>query len=100
MVTLIVDIRIRPEAVETWKRATLVNVAESRKEPGIRLFELLEDRDDSAHFMLVEKYRSDADMATHKETPYYKSWKTLAEHLEAMPRTRAFYRELEPSKAP
>lgn len=100
MVTLIVDIRIRPEAVETWKRATLVNVAESRKEAGVLLFELMEDRDVSGHFMLIEKYRSDEDMAAHKETPHYLDWKKKAEPLEASPRTRAFFRQLEPAKAP
>lgn len=95
MITLIVNIRVRPEAVAKWKAATLENVAASRKEAGILAFDLLADRDDPARFALVEKYRDDTAIVAHKATAHYKSWNELAEPLQAEPRTRAFYTTVE-----
>ena len=95
MITLIVNIRVRPEAVAKWQAATRENVAASREEPGILAFDLLADRDDPTRFALVEKYRDDAAIVAHKATAHYKHWNELAEPLQAEPRTRAFYTTVE-----
>jgi (4S)-4-hydroxy-5-phosphonooxypentane-2,3-dione isomerase len=94
MISLIVNIRVRPEAIEAWKSATLDNVEASRKEKGILAFDLLEDRDDPTRFVLVEEYRDEAAMASHKETEHYARWRETTEPLQAEPRTRAFYRRV------
>ncbi|HUX41705.1 MAG TPA: putative quinol monooxygenase [Rectinemataceae bacterium] len=95
MITLIVNIRVRPEAVAQLKAVALENVAASRKEPGILAFDLLADRDDPTRFALVEKYRDEADIAAHKATAHYKRWNEVIEPLQAEPRTRAFYTTVE-----
>lgn len=95
MITLIVRIRVREEALEAWVAATLANAAESRKEAGILSFELLADRDDPMRFALVERYRDEAAITAHKQTKHYAHWVEISEPLQAEPRTRAFYTNLE-----
>jgi len=95
MTILIVNIRVLPGAVEAWKRATLENVAASRKEAGIAGFDLFQDRDEDSRFVLVESYLDEAAMASHKETAHYLRWKETTEPLQAEPRTRAFYHPVE-----
>ena len=94
MITLVVDIKVRADALEAWKAATLENARSSRKEAGVVSFDLLEDRDDPSHFLLIEVYRDEAAVGAHKGTPHYAKWAALAEPLQAEPRTRAFYRTL------
>lgn len=96
MIELIVSIRVRPEAVETWKAATLANVAASRAEAGILSFDLLADRDEPGRFALVERYRDEEAVAAHKATAHYRRWCEVAEPLQAEPRSRAFYSPVEP----
>ncbi|MEI6386572.1 MAG: putative quinol monooxygenase [Spirochaetota bacterium] len=95
MITLIVRIKVREDALDAWVTATLANAAESQKEAGVLSFELLADRDDTTRFALVERYRDEAAIAAHKQTAHYARWCELAEPLQAEPRTRAFYRSFE-----
>jgi len=95
MTTLIVDIRVKPEAVERWMDATFENVEASREEPGILAFDLYRDRDDPARFLLIEEYLTEAAMAAHKETPHYNRWREIAEPLQAEPRVRSFWNKVD-----
>jgi (4S)-4-hydroxy-5-phosphonooxypentane-2,3-dione isomerase len=97
MQVLLVDIKVKPDRVEAFKKATLENAAASRKEPGIARFELLADAANPCHFVLVEGYRDADAPARHKETAHYLKWKELAEPMLAEPRTRALFELLEPA---
>lgn len=91
MITLIVNIRVRPDSAGAWKAATLENARASRKEPGVISFDLLADRDAPDRFLLVETYRDESAIAAHKATAHYARWCETAEPLQAEPRTRNFY---------
>src|SRR5690348_14800251 len=54
-----VHVRVKPESVQAFKQATLINSRESNKEPGIFRFDFLQQQDDPTCFLLVEGYRSD-----------------------------------------
>ncbi len=95
MITLIVNIRVRPDSIGPWRAATLQNVGASRKEAGILSFDLLADRDDPTRFALVERYRDEAAMAAHRATAHFANWVAKAEPLQAEPRSRAFYLSVE-----
>jgi (4S)-4-hydroxy-5-phosphonooxypentane-2,3-dione isomerase len=91
MRVLIVDIAVKPEAVDAFVAATLENAAASAKEPGIERFELLRDEADPLRFALVEAYRDDEGQARHRETSHYKKWKDAVEPMMARPRARSAY---------
>ncbi|MFN8096107.1 MAG: putative quinol monooxygenase [Vicinamibacteria bacterium] len=71
---------------EASVRASEANAAASRREPGVVRFDLLADRDDPAHFVLVEVYRDAAAAAAHKETPHYAARRDAVAGLMAEPR--------------
>jgi len=86
-----VDIAVKPEEVPEFLAATEVNAAASRAEPGILRFDVLSDRDDPAHVVLVEIYRDQAAVDAHKQTAHYAEWNDKVAFMMARPRQRARY---------
>lgn len=84
-----VDIAVVPEQLDAFLAATAVNAAASRQEPGILRFDVLTDRADPAHVVLVEIYRDEAAAAAHKETAHYASWRDAVAAMMARPRVGA-----------
>jgi quinol monooxygenase YgiN len=81
-----VHVRVRPGGEEAFRTASLANAEASRREPGVVRFDLLADRDDARHFVLVEVYRDAAASAAHKETAHYAAWRDAVADLMAEPR--------------
>jgi quinol monooxygenase YgiN len=97
MQILIVNIHIKPEHIEGFQAATLENARNSRQEPGVARFDLLQQADDPARFVLIEVYRNEAAVAAHKQTPHYHAWLGAVDDMFAEPRTRALYHNVSPS---
>ncbi|MCE3277217.1 MAG: antibiotic biosynthesis monooxygenase, partial [Propionibacteriaceae bacterium] len=70
-----VDIAVLPEQLDAFVTATEKNAVASRDEPGIVRFDVLSDRADPTHVVLVEIYRDDAAAAAHKDTAHYQRWR-------------------------
>lgn len=96
MDVLVVSILVKPGFVSLFVDASLANVQASRKEPGIGVFDLLQDTKDPCHFTLIEGYLSPEAAALHKETAHYLAWKEKVEPMMAAPRTRGMYTRLDP----
>jgi (4S)-4-hydroxy-5-phosphonooxypentane-2,3-dione isomerase len=94
-----VSIRVKPECVDAFIEATLANARGSVKEPGVARFDVIQELEDPSLFKLVEVYRSEADVAKHKETEHFKAWFKVAEPMMAEARTRVFYRNIFPEDA-
>lgn len=91
-----VTVRVKPESVDAFREATLVNARASVKEPGIARFDVLQDRDGPATFVLVEIYRSAEAPAAHKKTEHYKHWRDTVADMMAEPRTSLKYASVFP----
>jgi hypothetical protein len=52
-----VHVRVKPGAEGAFHAASLANAEASRREPGVVRFDLLADREDPSHFVLVEVLR-------------------------------------------
>jgi (4S)-4-hydroxy-5-phosphonooxypentane-2,3-dione isomerase len=61
---------IKPEKIEAYKAAILIDAQESIKEEGILRFEVFQDEKDPTHFTLLEVYRDMAAREFHMQTPY------------------------------
>lgn len=96
MLIVHVHVRVKPELVETFKRATIENARQSVQEPGIARFDVIQQEDDPARFVLVEVYRSQEATAWHKETAHYAAWRDVAEPMLAEARTRVRYDNIFP----
>lgn len=86
-----IQIKVLPQHVEAFRAATIANATESRKEQGIARFDLVQDREDSTRFVLVEAYRSESATLAHKATQHYEAWRVAVEPMLAEPRTRRFF---------
>ena len=96
MLILHVHVHVKPGAIEAFKEASIENARQSRKEPGIARFDVIQQHDDPTRFVLVEVYRNVQATAEHKETAHYAAWRARVEPLMAEPRTRAQYTNVSP----
>jgi len=94
-----VDVAVLPDRVEAFLEATRANATASRREAGVLRFDVLEDRADPAHVVLVEVYRDEQAAAAHKETAHYLAWREAVAPMMARPRSSATYRDVVPDDA-
>ena len=87
MLVVHVQVRVKPDAVDAFKQATLANARASVKEKGIARFDVVQQQDDPTRFVLVEVYRTPDAPAAHKETPHYAQWRDAVASLMAEPRS-------------
>jgi (4S)-4-hydroxy-5-phosphonooxypentane-2,3-dione isomerase len=86
-----VDVAVVPEQLDAFLAATQENAAASREEPGIVRFDVLSDRADPTHVLLVEVYRDEAAAAAHKDTAHYQRWRDTVAAMMARPRQATRY---------
>ena len=91
MIILHVCARVKPGCSEAFRIASIANATESRKEPGVLRFDVLQQADDPNAFLLVEAYRTPEDHQRHKETAHYKTWRDAVADLMAEPRSGRTY---------
>ncbi|HXK10669.1 MAG TPA: putative quinol monooxygenase [Vicinamibacteria bacterium] len=91
-----VHARVKAGAEEAFRAASRANAEASRREPGVVRFDLLADREDSGHFVLVEIYRDAAAATAHKETAHYAAWRDAVAGLMAEPRRSERFVNLSP----
>ena len=93
-----VFVHVKDDQVEAFKTATIENAANSVREPGIARFDVIQQMDDSARFVLVEVYRTPEDPARHKKTAHYQRWRDTVEGMMAGPRTSIKYSNVFPDE--
>ena len=86
LIVVHVDIAVLPDRLEDFLAATEANATASRQEPGVLRFDVLADRQDPAHVVLVEVYRDEEASAAHKRTAHYATWRDTVEPMMARPR--------------
>ena len=87
MLIVHVQIQVKPDQVEAFKAACIENARNSLQEPGIARFDVLQQQDDPARFLLVEIYRSAEAPAAHKQTAHYQRWAEAVADMMAVPRS-------------
>ena len=87
MLIVLVHVRVNPESVEAFKQSSLDNARQSIQESGIARFDVIQQSDDPARFILVEAYRTADAPAAHKETSHYQTWRDTVAPMMAEPRT-------------
>jgi len=98
MLVVHVEVRVRPERVDDFLAATLLNAAASAREPGVLRFDVIQDRADPTHVVLVEVYRDEAAPAAHKQTSHYATWRDTVAEMMAQPRTSVTFAPLFPTE--
>lgn len=96
MLIVHVHVQVKPDCIEAFKEATLVNAHASVQEPGIARFDVVQQTDDPTRFVLVEVYRTPDAPAAHKETPHYARWRDTVAPMMAVPRSSVKYANVFP----
>ena len=91
-----VDIAVLPEQLDAFLAATEENAVASRDESGIVRFDMLSDRTDPTHVVLVEIYRDEAAAGAHKDTAHYQRWRDTVAPMMARPRAATRYLNTSP----
>jgi autoinducer 2-degrading protein len=98
MLIVQVHVRVKPEFIDDFKAASVENARQSAQEPGIARFEVIQQADDPARFILVEVYRTPEAPAQHKETAHYQAWRDKVAHMMAEPRASVKYTNIYPGE--
>jgi quinol monooxygenase YgiN len=98
MLVVHVHVHVKPDLVEAFRQASLENARSSVHEPGIARFDVIQQQDDPARFVLVEVYRTADDPARHKETDHYAKWRDTVAEMMAEPRSSVKYGNVFPDE--
>ncbi len=93
----IVDVWVNPDDIDSFIQACKQNHELSVLENGNRRFDILQNAQEPAKFVLYEAYESAEDAAKHKETAHYQSWRETVAQMMAKPRVGTVYHGLFPS---
>lgn len=99
MLIVHVHVHVKPECLEAFKQATIENANNSVQEPGIARFDVVQQQDNPAKFVLVEVYRDAEAPAKHKETAHYAKWRDKVADMMAEPRSSVKYSNVCPDDA-
>ncbi len=98
MLVVHVHVRVKTECIEAFKEASVQNARQSAREPGIAQFDVFQQQDDPARFVLVEAYRTPDAPAAHKATRHYQTWRDTVESMMAEPRRSVKFTKLFPTE--
>ncbi len=93
---VLVHVHVKPDAISTFEAATEDNARQSRLEPGIVRFDVLQQRDDPTRFVLVEVYRDVEAAVAHKATAHYLAWRDAVATFMAERRVGVVYANISP----
>ncbi|MBW6500708.1 MAG: antibiotic biosynthesis monooxygenase [Bacteroidales bacterium] len=96
MIVTCVYVHVKSEFIGKFIEATTANHRGSVREPGNLRFDLLQQADDPARFMVYEAYESAEAASAHKETNHYTIWRETVQDMMAEPRTGVRYDILQP----
>ncbi|MCD6043589.1 MAG: hypothetical protein K0R40_3192 [Burkholderiales bacterium] len=87
---LVVNIRIKPDGVDSFMAKLGENASAARKEPGCRQFDVLVDPKDRTKVMLYEVYDDEKAFEAHQQTPHFKKYVAEAVPLLASRERQVF----------
>ena len=97
MLIVHVHVHVKQEFIEQFRLASIQNARLSVQEPGVARFDVLQQADDTARFILVEVYRDAAAPGRHKETAHYAAWRDAVAEMMAEPRSSIKYSNVFPA---
>ena len=86
MIVTFVHVWVKPDNIDDFIAASTENHQNSIQELGNLRFDLVQDANDPAKFVIYEAYESDAAAAAHKETAHYLKWREAVAPWMAQPR--------------
>lgn len=99
MFIALVQVHVKPDAVDAFKDLIRTNHLGSVQEPGCIRFDVAQSVEDPTRFVLWEWYVDEEAAAFHKSTPHYLEFKASSAGMMAEERVSTRYRGLFPEVA-
>lgn len=100
MYVVCVTIKVKPEFIEPFRAATLLNRQGTRTtEPGNVRWDFLQAEDDPGRFFLYEAYKTKEDFTRHQQTAHYLAWRETCADMMAEPRVGVKHFSISPVEA-
>ncbi|MDZ7616197.1 MAG: antibiotic biosynthesis monooxygenase [Patescibacteria group bacterium] len=99
MIAVCVHVQVAPEHIAQFIQATKENHRNTIREPGALRFDVLQQADDPARFVLYEVYRDQGAVDAHKTTDHYAKWRDAVAEWMAEPRRGIKHNALFPADA-
>src|SRR5258708_37223619 len=96
MVAVVVNVQVNPDSLNKVVAETKDNARNTRQEPGVVRFDVIQQVDDPSRFVLYEVYRDDQAIEAHRATAHYAKWRDAVPPFLVTERTRTIYRAIEP----
>lgn len=97
MLIVHVFVHVKPDQIGAFRAASIENARKSIREPGVACFDVIQQQDDPARFVLVEIYRTAEAPAEHKATDHYITWRDTVDGMMAEPRKSIKYNNVFPA---
>jgi autoinducer 2-degrading protein len=98
MIVVMVHINVKPDSIEEFKQASIINAQNSLQERGIARFDFIQQQDDPTKFLLIEVYAGEEDTGKHKQTEHYQAWRDTVAPMMAEPRKGIRYDVIHPEE--
>lgn len=99
MTVTCVKVKVMPEHIDDFIKATIENHRNSILESGNLRFDVLQSASDPSCFTLYEAYRTEEDAAAHKNTEHYAVWRDTVAPWMAQPREGVKHNVIAPKDA-
>ena len=96
MVVTTIIVKVKPEYIADFIKASRLNHERSILEKGNLRFDVLQSTEDPALFLLYEAYDSPENAAAHKKTLHYTLWRDTVADWMAQPRKGIPYKAIAP----
>ena len=95
MVAVLVYLQVKTGSLDQFIAETKANARNSRQEPGVVRFDVIQQVDDPSRFVLFELYRDEQAIEAHRATAHYAKWRDAVPAFLVIERTRTIYRAIE-----
>jgi (4S)-4-hydroxy-5-phosphonooxypentane-2,3-dione isomerase len=95
MIAVVVYLQVKPDSLDQFVAETKANARNSRKEPGVVRFDVIQEVDDPTRFALFELYHDQQAIDAHRATAHYATWRDAVPAFLVAERTRTIYQAIE-----
>ncbi len=74
MIIVVIQVQVKPDQVTAFKALTLPNAQDRAKSAGNLRFEMYQQADAPTQFVMIEVFRSQAEIDAYYETSAYRDW--------------------------
>ena len=94
MITIIVQVDVKPENIQNFIDETKTSKEGSLKEPGCCGYTIFQSLSDPTKFTLSELYESEEAIESHKKTSHFLAWRENVQPMMANPRIGNKYKAI------